>query len=239
MFVDGPSVDPYRWGAFRRRCEHEIHADYGGTATSGKKWRPYGTARLSIQSILFENPYALLPFLIPAALVLVWTWDRRRTRLTERLAIGGIATIAILVVLQAVVVTDRERVRRVCEALAGALCDGDLRALATHVSDDFRIESGDRVWHKSDFLFHCEDTLSVWDIDEVRLRRFNISIDGDLATAKFQAVCRLISADIMVARHVSGWKIELVPAGESWRVRAVVPVRSRSLPYDSLADLPR
>ena len=76
-------------------------------------------------------------------------------------------------------------------------------------------------------------------IDEARLSRFEISVDGGLATARFQAACRLISADIMVARHVSGWKIELVRAGESWRVRAVVPVRSRSLPYDSLADLPR
>lgn len=194
---------------------------------------------MSIQSILFENPYALLPFLIPAALVLVWIWNRQRTRLTGRLAIGGFAAIPIMAALQASVVTDRERAQGVCEALASALSDGDLRTLATHISNDFRIGSGDQAWSKKDFLARCEATLSIWDIQEARLSRFDISVDGELATVRFQAACRLISADTMVARHISRWKVELVRAGESWRVRAVVPIRSRSLPYDSLADLPR
>lgn len=194
---------------------------------------------MSIQSILFESPYAVLPCLMAAAVVAVWIWLRRRTRLTGRLAIGVIAAIPILFALQATVVTDRERARGVCEALAGALSDGDLRVLATHISDDFRIGSGDRAWSKSDFLARCKNTLSIWDIDDAQLSRFDISVDGALATARFQATCRLISADIMVARHISRWKVELVRVGEFWRVRAVVPIRSRSLPFDSLADLPQ
>jgi len=194
---------------------------------------------LSIQSVLFENPYYLLPFSIVTALVLVWLWDRRRTKLTARLAICGIASIPALAALQAMVVTDGERVRRVCEALASALSDGDVPALGVFISDDFRIGSADRAWAKADLLAHCAKTLSIWDIDETRLSRFEITVDDGLATASFQATCRLISADVMVARHVSGWTVELLRVGESWRLRALWPRRSLSLPYDSLTDLPR
>jgi len=192
---------------------------------------------LSIQSIFLKDPYLLVPFLVVTTLILVWLWDQRRTRLTARLAIGGIASIPVLTVVELIVVTDRERVRSVCEALAGAVNDADLTAFADLVWEGFRIGSGDRAWNKADLLAQCEKTLSKWDIDEACLSRFEITVTDGTATASFQATCRLISADFMVPRYVSTWDAAFVRQEGSWLLSAVSPRRSHTFPFDSLSDL--
>ncbi len=192
-----------------------------------------------MRSVLLENPYALIPILFVCQLVLVTIWSRRRTRAAGRDAVAGLVVGALLIVVQAVVETDVERIESVCQAMALAVEEGVLDTLARHVSSDVAIEANGRVWDKAELLEQIGRGLDRWGVEELRLSQFEIEVDGDGAHASFQVRCRLIAPEMIVPNHVSRWRLQFAREDESWKVRDIQLARTRWMPFDSLGDLLR
>lgn len=194
---------------------------------------------MNLTSILFENPYALIPILVATDLVLVQLWNRRRTPRTGRLAMIALIASPLLVVIQAVVVTDAENIRAFCRRLATASVRGDLVQLDACIANDFRVSVRNREWTKEDLMDAIRRAADYWTIEEERLSGFGLIIEGTSATAEFQATCRLISDAVMIPRHVSKWRLQLVRRDGTWRVTHIQPIRTRFFPFDNLTDVLR
>jgi hypothetical protein len=122
--------------------------------------------------------------------------------------------------------------------MADAVEQGDVEVLASHLSVQFRIEDGDKYWNKSAVVDRIRRALSSrWDVQEERLSAIEISIEGGLATVAFQATCRLVTSEMVIPRHVSLWRLTMAKEEGTWRVTNAEPIRTRWVPFDSLADL--
>lgn len=172
-------------------------------------------------------------------MILLHLWSRRRTVLTGRMAVAGLAAIPLLVAVQLLVTTDRERIIAICGELARAAGQADVMAFGGHISEDFQIVEGQRVWGKAELLDAFEQVLRRWDIEEERLGKFETVVSGDSAETTFRATCRLISNDLMVPRHVSKWELSLVKIEGKWRVTHMKPPAGRGRHYDLLPGIGR
>lgn len=191
-----------------------------------------------MRALLFENPYALIPLLLVIDLGAIWYWSRRRTRRTGRTAIGALLASAALVVLQWVVVTDRERVVGVCRAMASAAGRGDVDAFAELVSDDFQWSGRDDAeFGKAELVEAFRRGFKQWNVEEERVSQVNVSVDGERATVAFSVSCRLISDEIMIRWHTSRWRVDLTQRDRDWVVTNVAPVRTLVFPFDTLGDV--
>ena len=100
------------------------------------------------------EPYSLLGLwivlgTIPAVVVGLLFKDAIEENLREPWLVGtmliGFGVCLVLVLLQAVVQTDRERIIAICRALAVAAEDGDVAAIGKHVADHFETQAIDRA----------------------------------------------------------------------------------------------
>ena len=192
---------------------------------------------MNVRFVLFESPYSLIPILVGLEIVLLHFWSRRRTPLTGWTAVGGLIAIPLLVAVQILVVTDRERIIRICRELAKATAQADTTALGRHIAANFAINSPGRVSNKAGLLDEFERILSKWDVEEERLSAFDVAVDGHTARATFHATCRLISNDLMIPRHVSKWKLEFAKLDTVWLVTHIRPSSTPPWKRGSLPDL--
>ncbi len=198
-----------------------------------------GESALSLSSLLFESPWTVVPGLALVEMVLLANWNRRRTRRTARIAIAGLAAIPLSVALQVLVVTEGERIARACREMASAIAAGDVAAIGHHVSDSFVVTARGGPNDKPELLDRAKATLTRWDVEEEWLRGVEVEVTGDKADVTFQSVCRLITNQGIIPRHVSRWRLRFAREGDTWKVVDVQPLRGRWMPFDSLADLLR
>ncbi len=192
---------------------------------------------MTVRSILFESPLKLILVLLVVEFVFLQVWSRRRTRRTGWLAVGGLIAIPLLLAVQYLVVTEHERITRVCETLADAVGDGDALAFARHIAVDFSVERGERHWDKAELMEDFQRVLTRWDVQEERLSGFEIEVRDHSAVASFRASCRLISTDLMVPYHVSYWRLAFAKRDGAWRVTHVQRVSSDREPRGLAPDL--
>ena len=167
--------------------------------------------------------------------VLLVIWLRRRTPRARRAALIGLVVCIAAPVLQKLVVTNRERLRMVCQALVDATEKGDMEALGEHIAAAFDVRGIDR-----DALLAAADrTLSYFHIENAILGKVETEVTGSRATASFSARCNLITADDVHAYQPSFWiaRFELVDG--RWQMIAVDPRRTPSFPFNRLEDLIR
>ncbi len=194
---------------------------------------------MSLQAILFENEYVLIPLLFVVELVLLGIWSRRRTPVAGRIAAGGLVVGPLMLMVQAVVETDAERIEDVCRSMALAVEDGDVTSIARHLSGEMRIETGVRTWDAAELLDRVRRRLALWDVEEGKLSKFETLVDGDRAEVEFQARCRLVTPEMIVPNHVSRWRLEFRREGDRWKIDDVRPLPTRWMPHESLDGLLR
>ena len=192
---------------------------------------------MTVTSILFENPYVLVPGLVLLEFVLVWVYQRRRTRLSGRLAVGGLVLFPLMVVVQAMVETQAEKVRAVCRAMGAAVEKADVAAIGLHVADDFELATAWQTWTKSDLLDRLTAALNEWDAQEVRLGRFETKASSTEAVVTFQSTCRLIGGSVMMAHYVSRWRLTMRQYDGSWKVTRIEPIPTPMMPFRSLEEM--
>ncbi len=192
-----------------------------------------------MQAILFENPYLLVPILFGIEFVLVAAWNLRRTRLTGRLAAGGLVVFPLMVLVQAIVVTRAERIRNVCEQVVRAVGEGDVRGVTAHLADDFRFEGRGETWDKAAVTERIERALQRWDVSHCRLSQFEVTGDGDAVRSLFQATCRVSSMELSARAVPTRWELGWRVTDDACEITEIKPVQTRWMPYDGLDDLLR
>ncbi len=168
-------------------------------------------------------------------------WSRRRTPGARWVLWTGFVVFPLLVLLQALVVTDRERLVSICHSLAHAYRDGDLVAFGRQVSGSFGAEPprGAEPWDKTALLEWLEGQLASYRIEEPRLSRFEVEVEGDRAVVRFSATCRVITPDQIITWHPSAWELGFRRTDRGWLMENLRPRATSIFPYSRLGDLPR
>jgi|GEM_PF-1855314 len=180
-----------------------------------------------MERFFFEDVWKLLTGwgVLQFFLICLWSWTR-----SHRVAIANWMLPAMVAVLSAVsvaVVTPAEQIIETCRRLSHAVDDGDMRAIATHVSPDFEAHNLDR----DRFLEKTKRALTRVRIDHLRLRAFEISVSSPtLATAVFCASCRIRTPEFTRSAVPSKWRIDFHREQDVWRI-----TRIRSLPVPPIS----
>lgn len=186
--------------------------------------------------MFLENAGYLLAVLlaIQCAGVLLWSW--RRTRLAARAVMVGFALFPALVLLNALIITPRERIIHLCRDLANMVDDGDVAAIDSCLAETFRAGKADR----SRFLDRLRSRLTDYRVDDPRLRDFEVTFpQPDRAVAVFGARCRVrssakrIAADAFLERLRSRWRLTFRRTAERW---LVIGVEALPVPFSPGLD---
>jgi len=120
--------------------------------------------------------------------------------------------------LNKLVTTDSERIVEMVTAVAEAVDEGDIPAIAARVDDEFKY----RNWDKAGFIAELNSKAAELRVDEAKVGRFEIEIQGDVARASFRASCDWKGGSDAQAGVASLWTLECVRArtagssGASW-----------------------
>jgi hypothetical protein len=152
--------------------------------------------------------------------ILLTVWSRRRTELSRKVMLVGLVVFPLLVLIQALVVTDRERLTSVCESLARAVRDADVDAFDDHLVDGFRFDGEvlGRSLDRATTRERLEHTLTRYRIEDPRLSHFEIEIDGVRATVRFTARCRVVSAERIQPSLSTSWELTFHKTADRWLV---------------------
>jgi hypothetical protein len=187
-----------------------------------------------ITALLFEKPLYLAPVLVVVQFVLVRRWVQRRTVRSRRAVLIGFVVIPLLLVVQAVVETDRERIISLCRELAVAAEDGDVVTIGGQVADRFQTEGVGR----DEFLSLTARALAAVHPENAKLTGFDVTFtDGRRATVRFRAVVYVYYADAMRSRRLSKWELRFERVSGRWQVVFLSPRRDVGFPFDSLREL--
>ena len=88
----------------------------GEAADSRSPPRPAGV--FVMQALLFERPAYLIPAVVSAELILLLIWRRWQTPPARQAVRLGLILFPMMIVVQSLVTTDRERIVLVCRQLA-------------------------------------------------------------------------------------------------------------------------
>ncbi len=167
--------------------------------------------------VLFES----LPLLLlaeAAGLAAALAVHRRRRSAGTRIGLAAVLVLCILLpVLQHLVETDAEQIRRLISTAAAAVDAGDTAALADALHERFT----DGVRDKAAFVQSADLYLQRVRIDELRVGGFDVRVNGDAATVAFIAVCDWHGGSRSEHGVRSRWTVvcERTPAG--WKMRRI------------------
>ncbi len=194
---------------------------------------------MSIKTILFENPYMLVPILFGIEFIFVAAWNLRRTRLTGRLAVAGLILFPLMVLVQTIVVTDAERVRATCDRVVRAVVEGDVRSVANHIAGDFRYENRGDTWDKAALVDRIEQALTRWDVSNCSVSQFEVTEDDRGVRSSFQVTCRMSSMDASIPTFPSRWELGWQLTDDTCHITEIKPIRTQWMPYDRLDEVLR
>jgi len=181
--------------------------------------------------VLLEQPYVLIPLLVVGTYFCLVVWLRRRTPQARRALLVALALLIVLPVVQRLVVTDREQIRAVSDAIASAADQGDVDGIIRLLSVDFRLQDMDREalreFAKSRLdRFHPKDTA---------ISDFRAQVNGDQATVTFVSSCTIMGEYSGPVRI--GWTAVFVRVDGVWRLQSADIREIPFSPVKSLDDL--
>lgn len=171
--------------------------------------------------LLFEDLSILVMFEFVALMVVLTIHRRRMTAKTRRAVWITLAICALLIALNKLVTTDTERVVEMVSAMARAVDEGDVPAIAERLDDEFRY----RYWDKAGFVAELNRKLQHWRIDEAKVGRFDVEVTGDTAKTSFRASCDWRSDSESQAGVASSWIMECVRHPDGWKLRRIISAR--------------
>ena len=186
-----------------------------------------------ILRFFFERWWLLCAVLVVVELVCFVVWTRRRTTLAARLSWISLAAVVLLPLVSHLVVTQRERIEKLCRDMAHMIDVGDIRALEAHLANDFEAAELDR----DEFLSRVARALTRYRVDQLSLLRMSVTFPrpGE-AVAVFDAVCSAHSQQNYLDRLFSRWQVSLIRAETGWRVVTIEAIPSPLSPIRNLRD---
>lgn len=183
-----------------------------------------------------ERWWLLCAVLVVVELVCFAAWTRRRTTLAARMTWISLAAVVVLPAVSHLVVTQRERIEKLCRDMAHLIDVGDVKALEAHLAGDFEVAGLDR----DEFLSRVARALTRYRVDRPSLHRMSVTfLRSGEAVAVFDAVCSVRSQQNYLDRLFSRWQVSLVRAESGWRVVTIKAIPSPLSPIRNLRDFLR
>ncbi len=181
-----------------------------------------------LRRLLFED---LLLLLVACAVAFAVALAVHRRRFTQQSRRGIWITIGVclgLIVMQSLVVTDREALRELVNDLVHASDAGDVAAIGARVDGAGVVfgsgESGEDCDKKS-FLDAANVGLQRYQVDEAGTGGFRFEIDGDRAVVTFRVTCDLREGEGRAQRTPNYWTIGCVRRPEGWKMNAILDAK--------------
>lgn len=187
----------------------------------------------TIRHVVLESPLQLLALAVLIEAVLATCWWFRPGRITSWAVVVGLLLAAVLLIVQHLVVTDRERIDQILEDLALAVDCEDIETLAAALDDGYRADDMD----KDRFLERVADAFERADIDEVKIVDKQISVEGDGAVVHLRAHGRIRSPDWPYEYNMSSWEVRFIRRDGDWWVIEVRRGREHGVKATDLLDL--
>ncbi|MBN1341954.1 MAG: hypothetical protein JXQ73_04700 [Phycisphaerae bacterium] len=171
----------------------------------------------ALQHILFESPLILF---VGSALILAILgafWWARPGKVTSWAFVCGMALAALLMILQHVIVTDRERILERLEEIALAIDCEEIETIGRALADDCKIDG----MAKAELLDRLAFIFNRAEIDEVTIMEAEVSVEGDVALANVRGHCRYKAPDFPYDYHISSWDVRFVRRGGDWLIQEV------------------
>jgi hypothetical protein len=188
-----------------------------------------------LDHLLFESPLQLMAMLILLeSILLTWWWIRA----DRRAGIGMIGLLlvgAVMLIVQHVVVTDREKIQRLLEDMALAVDSEDVSAFAAHIDEQYNADGLD----KARLIERVAAAFKEVKIDDVKLVETRIRVEDDTATVDLRAHARIRGGDLPYEYHLSFWEVKLVRRGSDWTVTSAVHGGDTGLSARDLLDIVR
>ena len=184
--------------------------------------------------LLFESTLLLGGCLAVILFVLLVHW--RRT-LKPRPLLIGLAIAALLLIVQAAVVTRWEHADRIMKQIEAAVLASQPEPIAMTLSSRFRI--ADMDWDDEEFLDRVRRYMQAVDVRTLRRRALEIEKNE---TDRFQTYVSYL-ADVGT-RQVNGlvlsrWRIVFVEEDRAWRIISIEPTQLDRTTVSGWQGLPR
>lgn len=185
-----------------------------------------------LKLVLFESPTWLgaVCFCLFAIVLLL------RPRMTEyaraRCFPALIAVILGLILLQWLVVTDREKILTQLDAFVAGVEAENRAAIAEVIDEKYDAEGMDR----EGFLEFLTDSLERVDIFDTRLRRRDITVDGDYADLDLGAVATVRIRAGAGDMHTGRWRLRWRHT-DDWRIVSLMPVEIDTIKFTTLQQV--
>lgn len=182
--------------------------------------------------VLLEEFLALAPILFTVNFILLVYW--RRSNRPQPLLIGlGVAVL--LLVLQAVVVTQREHAIRILTPIERDFVDGRVDALAAQLAPGFQAGSMD----VEEFVDYAQRGLQAVHVRDLTRERVEIErSEGDRFVA-LAAYRGLIETGSFGGLYPSRWSLTFVKTDNGWMIGDIEPVSLPGLENTSWQALSR
>jgi len=166
--------------------------------------------------LLFEDLALLLLAEVAGLAVVLGVHRSRMTPYTRRLVWIALAVCAGLIVVQRLVVTEREAIQATVKAMARDVEEGDVDSLGAKLDEDVTF---DGVTGKQAVLRQAYLMLQRYDVGNARVSGFDIRLDNDRARVRFQAVADVRKDQTRIDRTPTVWDVTMVRGPGGWKVR--------------------
>ena len=99
--------------------------------------------------------------------------------------------------------------------------------------------SSGQVLDGQGMLDELRQLLNTYRVEQPRLRSFQVQVTGDRATVRYAATCRVITPDQIWPLINSAWELAFERQDGKWRVVTLDMRPTATLPFSSLAQIPR
>jgi hypothetical protein len=187
-----------------------------------------------ISRILFESPFLWVVVWFPCQVVLLVIWSRRRSRVTARAVWVWIALLPVMLLLQKMVTTQREEIKRLCREMAAYAENGDVPAIGRCLAPEFEAADLD----VDQFLERLENRLTQYSVERPRLTGFDVSIDhANRGTAVFMGSAFVRGAETYGTQLTARFRLIFRKSDDRWLLVEIEVLPSPLSPFDDLRQL--
>lgn len=176
--------------------------------------------------LLFEDLVLLLLASVLALAVALGIHRRRQSDRSRRGVWITLGVCALLIVVQHLVVTDRQQITEMLKTLGRAVDEGDVGTIADCL-DPAGVTLGAGVrretFEKEVFVLASSLGLQTYRVDQVSIGGIEIDVRGDLAVVNFRVSCELgDDRGRFGGRQPSFWTVHCARTADGWRISQIV-----------------
>lgn len=182
-----------------------------------------------MKELLFEDTFWLVLSLVPVVFVLWGVWYRTHSRASSRALMVGLSVSALLLVVQWLVVTDREKLERTTRLLSSAVARQDIDGFVEFVDPNAKFDGGH---DREQFKEHLSYLLKKYEVEHPSVGGFVIEINGTHASVRCSASCR-VTAREWSSSVPSSWQLTFELRSGQWLVTDLKPLKIAGRTYSS------